>query len=265
MSVVKHRTAGAASLLSPVIWADLPTMQMVASPMNYLEICDDFIKGGVVTDTSVRDWDLVGTNADVEQTVDTPDGEILLEGSGADNDSAFIASADLFLLKKNSGKRFWFEAYVALSAAGTADDYAAFVGLIEKVGATAELIADAGATVIDEDFVGFFAETNATTIQAWNATVNQGGSADFPVNAQADIVAASTTAVKLGMKFDGKKTITFYVNGVASGTFDVDTLGSDTMAHELCVAIGVKDCEAAQLGISVKWVRFVCERTYNGY
>ena len=265
MSVVKYETAGNAASQSPSIWADLPTMKMVACPTDFIEVYDDFVKGGVEEDKSVPGWDFVGTNADVAQTVDVANGEILLEGSGADNDSAFIATPDLYLLTKNSGKRFWFEAYVKLSAAGAADDYAAFVGLIEKAGATAELIADNGATVIDEDFVGFFAESNTTTIQSWNATINQGGSASFPVNAQADIVAASTSYVKLGMKFDGKKTIDFYVNGVKSGTYDIDNLGSDTMAHEVCVALGVKDCKVAQLGMYVDWVRFVAEKIASGY
>jgi len=259
-----YKTAGTAGQPSPSIWATCPVQKALIAPEDLVYLFDDFTRGGTVTDTSVVGWDLVGTNADVEQVVDVVNGELLLEGSGADNDSAFIASPDLYLLTKNSGKRFWFEASVKLSAAGTADDYAAFVGLIEKVGATAELIADNGATVIDEDYVGFFADSNATTIQPWNCVINQGGSANFPVTVEADESAISTSYVKLGMAFDGKKTVTFYVNGVQADTYDIDGLDNDTMAHEFCVAVGVKDCEAAQLGMTVDWVRFAAEKNSGG-
>lgn len=260
MGYVSYRDDGAAGQPSPSIWADCDMLKVLSSPESYLYLYDDFIKGGVVTDTSIRDWDLTGTNADIEQVVDVTNGQILMEGSGADNDSCTIASADMYLLNKNSGKKFWFEASVKLSAAGTADDFAAFVGLIEKVGATAEMIADNGATMIDEDYIGFFADSNATTIQPWNCQVNIGGSANFPADAEANSIAASTSYVKLGMTFDGLKTVTFYHDGVVKATYDIDNLDSDTMSHEFCVALGVKDCEAAQLGLYVDWVKFVCEK-----
>ena len=260
MGFVSYRDDGTAGQPSPAVWADCDMLNVLSSPESYMYLYDDFVKGGVVTDTSVRDWDFTGTNADVEQVVDVANGQILLEGTGGDNDSSAIASADMFLLTKNSGKRFWFEASVKLSAAGTADDFAAFVGLIEKVGATAEMIADNGATVIDEDYIGFFADSNATTIQAWNCQVNIGDSGSFPANAEADAIAVSTSYVKLGMTFDGKQTVTFYHDGVSETTYDIDNLTGDTMNHEFCVAIGVKNCEGAQLGLYVDWVKFVCEK-----
>ena len=262
--VVRYKTAGNAAEPSPSIWADCPVLQFITDPGEGIYIWDDFVKGGVVANTSVPGWDFVGTNADVSQVVDVADGRILLAGSGADNDSAFIATPDLYLLTMKNRKRFWLEAYVQLPEAGAADDFAAFVGMVEKVGATAELIADNGATVIDEDFVGFFADTNGTAVQAWNATINQGGSATLPANVLADAVAVSTSWVKLGITFDGEQTIRFYADGVLLATYDVDGLASNTMAHELCVAIGVKDGEADALGINVGWVRFACDKVAQG-
>ena len=260
MGYVTYRTAGNAGQPSPSVWADFCALCAAVDVGDYIHIWDDFVRGGTVANTSVANWDFVGTNADVSQVVDVAGGRILLAGSGADNDSAFIATPDLYLLKMNNRKRFWFEAYVQLPEAGAADDFAAFVGLIEKTGATAELIADNGATVIDEDFVGFFAETDGTGIQAWNATINQGGSANFPVNVEADAVAVSTDWVKLGITFDGNQTVSFYADGVLLKTYDVDNLDSNTMAHELCVALGVKDGEADALGMNVDWVRFAAEK-----
>lgn len=264
MSVVDYKVAGGAASLSPAIWADLPSMKQAACPADFIEIYDDFVRGGVVADTSVPGWNLVGTNADVDQVVDEADGLLILEGSGADNDSAFISSADLCLLKRNSGKKFWFEARVKLSA--TTGDYAAFVGLVEGVGATAELIADNGATVIDEDFVGFFADTNATVIQPWNCTINQGGSGNFPVDVKANALAISTDFVKFGLKFDGKHTLDYYINGAKAATYDIGNLDNDTMAHEVRVAIGLKQCATASSQVvTVDWVRFVAEKVAQGY
>ncbi|MEN6534481.1 MAG: hypothetical protein ABFD89_12510 [Bryobacteraceae bacterium] len=265
MGYVSYKTAGTAGQESPIIWATFDGLKARANRNEYVEVYDDFTGGGVVTDTSVPGWDLTGTNADVEQVVDVANGQILMEGSGADNDSCTIASPDLYLLTKDSGKRFWFEACVKLSAAGAADDFAAFVGLIEKTGATAELIADNGATVIDEDFVGFFADSDATAIQPWNCTINIGGDASFPVTVEANAVALSTSYVKLGMAFDGRKTVSFYADGVLLDTYDIDGLTGNTMNHEFCVVLGVKDCEAAQLGLSVDWVHFAAEKNVSGY
>jgi hypothetical protein len=264
MGYVDYKTAGVAGQPSPNIWATFNALKARANCGEYVDLWDDFVTGGTVANTSVVGWDFVGTNADVTQVTGVVNGQILLVGSGADNDSSFIASPDLYLLTKNNNKRFWFEAAVKLAAAGTADDYAAFVGLIEKAGATAELIADDGATVIDEDYVGFFAETAGTTILDWNASINQGGSSSFPVTVEADVSEPSTSYVKLGMAFDGKQTISFYVDGVLVDTYDIDNLDNDTMANELCVAVGVKDCEGTALGMYVDWIRFACEKNAGG-
>lgn len=265
MSTVSHLVAGNTKSLSPAIWGDLPVQKMLECPFDFTEVRDDFNHGGTVADTSIPNWNLVGTNPDISVVTDDVDGQVVLEGSGADNDSCFITSNDLYLLTMNSGKRFWFEARVSTEAAGAADDYAIFIGLVESTGATAELIADNGATVIDEDYIGFFADSDATTIQPWNCVINQGGSANFPVDVSANVLAQSTSYKKFGLKFDGKKTVTFYINGASVATYDIDNLDSNTMAHELCVAIGVKDCEATELHITVDWVRFVGEKFASGY
>lgn len=264
MSYVNYKSAGTAGQPSPAIWATFNALKAHADRGEYVEIYDDFVDGGIVADTSIRNWNLVGTNADISAEADTANGAVVLEGSGGDNDSCFITSNDMYLLTKNSGKRFWFESSVKLEGSGTADDYAAFVGLIESTGATAELIADNGATVIDEDYVGFFAESNGTTIGDWNCVINQGGSGNFPVTVEADVVATSDSYVKLGMAFDGIKTVSFYVDGVLKDTYDIDNLDNDTMAHEFCVALGVKDCEATEIHMTVDWVHFAAEKNAHG-
>jgi len=240
---VLYNDEGAAGQPSPNVWGDCPVEKALIAPELLGYVFDDFTSP-VATDSSVPLWALTGTNADVDNVADVADGQILLEGSGADNDSATIAKNDMYLLTMNSGKRFWFEASVKLSAAGAADDFACFVGL--------------------ENFVGFQAISNATTIQDWDAVINQGGSANFPATVLADASTKSTAYVKLGIKFDGKKTLYFYADGAQVATYDIDNLDNDTMDKEMTIAIGVKDCEAAQLGLYVDWARFAYDKVANG-
>lgn len=265
MSFVRRQSAGNAACLSDAIWADFPSQAKLMNPSYYVDIWEDFLDPAV-TDTSLPGWALTGTNADIDNVADVVNGEIVMNGTGADNDSCTIFKKDFYLLAKNNRKKFWFEARVKLAAAGTADDFAVFVGLVESVGATAELIADDGATIIDEDHIGFKAISNATTIQDWDATANQGGSANFPVDIEADTAETSTSYVKLGMRFDGKQTVTFYVNGAKTTTYDIDNLDNDTLAHEVGPVIGIKDTEgSAALTVTVDWVRFACEKIASGY
>lgn len=262
--VVKYNDEGTAGQPSPNIWGDCPVEKALIAPDELGYVWDDFVDP-CVADTSIPNWELAGTNADIDNVADVVNGQVEMLGSGADNDSCTILKNDMYLLTKNSGKRFWLEASVKPTAAGTADDYALFVGLIESVGATAEMIADDGASLIDEDYVGFQALTNATTIQDWDAVINQGGSANFPSTIEADAGSIGTSYIKLGMKFDGKQTVYFYVDGAQVATYDIDNLDNDTMAHEFTVALGVKQCEAtATLGMHVDWVRFAYDKVSSG-
>lgn len=260
---VKYNAAGTAGQPSPIVWGDCPIEKSLIAPEELGYLFDDFTSP-VVTDTSIPLWALTGTNADIDNVADVLDGQILLQGSGTDNDGCTIAKNDMYLLTMNSGKRFWFEASVKPTNASTADDYALFVGLIESVGATAELIADDGATIIDEDHIGFKAISNATTLQDWDATVNQGGGTG-PTDVLADAGTIGTAYIKLGMKFDGKQTVYFYVDGVQVTTLDIDDLDNNTMAHEFTVALAVKQCEAtAGLGVYADWVRFAYDKVPSG-
>lgn len=260
MSVVKYELAGNAASLSPAIWADLPTMKMVAAPADFVEVYDDFAKG-VTTDTTVPGWGFVGTNADVTAVADE-ESVIELEGSGADNDSAFIVSNPLYDLTMNSGKRFWFEARVKVEDEDA--DQAIVVGLIEAAGMTAEAVADNGADLIDEDFIGFYAETDGTNMGDIKAAYRQGGGTTTDVDADSHS-PANDTFVKLGMKFDGKETVTFYVNGASVATLDVGDLTGDSLTNKVGVILGVKDCAAAQTFLAADWVRFVAEKFASGF
>jgi hypothetical protein len=207
---------------------------------------------------------LVGTNADMDVVDDAYPGVIVIEGSGSDNDSSFLKTNALYDLTMNNNKRFWLEARIKEIAESV--DHASVFGLMEPTGCTAEGIADAGADIIDEDFIGFLAISNATNMGNYQAVYQNGGDA-----AHTDVVAsahspADDTYVKLGMRFDGKKTVTFYVDGASIGTLNVDDLTSNQLANPLCVFIGMKDSSASGFtaAMEIDWIRFACEKIANG-
>jgi len=264
MSVQDYGIAGAANVCSPIIWKDCPMGAIAKDPSRYIHIYDDFIFG-TAADVSLNGvWELLGTNADIDVVDDEYYGVIALNGSGADNDSSFLKSNAVYDLTMNNNKRFWFEARI--NSVDVSLDHAIVIGLMEPTGCTAEGIADNGADIIDEDFIGFLAITNATTMGNIQAVYSNGGDA-----AHTDVVASAHTPVddtyvKLGMRFDGKKTVTFYVNGASVGTLNVDDLTSNQLAQPLCIFVGMKDTEASGFTavMQVDWIRFACEKVANG-
>jgi len=265
MSVQDYGIAGAADVASPLIWKDFPMGAATKDPSRYVHIWEDF-DGGVAADVAYYGkFELVGTNADMDVVDDAYPGVIVLEGTGADNDSAFLKSNALYDLTMNNGKRFWFEARVKEIDADA--DHGSIIGLMEPTGCTAEGMADASADIIDEDFIGFIGISDATNMGNYQAVYQNGGDA-----AHTDVVAAAHTPVddtyvKLGMRFDGKKTVTFYVNGAVVGTLDVDDLTSNQLANPLCIFVGLKDSAASGFtaAMEIDWIRFACEKVASGY
>jgi len=264
MSVQDYGIAGAANVASPLIWKDCPKGAMAKDPSRYIDIWEDF-DGGVAADVAYYGkFEVVGTNADIDVIDDEYYGVIALSGSDADNEGSFLKSNALYDLTMNNSKRFWFEARV--NVVDVSLDQAIVVGLMEPTGCTAEGIADNGADIIDEDYIGFLAITDATNMGNIQAVYQNGGDA-----AHTDVVAAAHTAVddtyvKLGMRFDGKQTVTFYVNGASVGTLDVDDLTSNQLANPLCIFVGIKDCVGgATTVLQVDWIRFACEKVASGY
>jgi hypothetical protein len=73
------------------------------------------------------------------------------------------------------------------------------------------------------------------------------------------------TYFRLGLVFDGKQTVTFYVDGVAqTTTLDIDDLTGDKFDDSLGVIIGIHDLAGGADDLQVDWVRFACERIAGG-
>ena len=105
-----------------------------------------------------------------------------------------------------------------------------------------------------------------------DSVYHQDGDSGTVTIVQADVranAAAGTTNddvyMKLGFKFDGKSTVTFYVNGTAcSTTLDVDDLTSNKLDDALGIVIGIKDDVGGTDDLQIDWVRFACDKVACG-
>ena len=263
MSVQNYGIAGDAAVTSPEIWKDCPMGAIMKDPSRYIHIWEDFV-GGAIADVDYYGeyFEIIGTGSAMDVVDDELNGVIELSGGGTDNDSSQLKSNVLYDLTMNNNKRFWFEARI--SVLDVSLDQAVVCGLMEPTGCSATGIADNGATIIDEDFVGFIAISDATNMGGIDAVYNEGGSGMTEVEADVH-TPVDDTYVKLGLRFDGKKTLTYYVNGAATSTVDIDDLSDNSLTNPLCIFVGIKNCATATQIMQVDWIRFACEKVAGGY
>ncbi len=279
MSNIIYGTAGAAAIPSPDLWKDYPAEDAVVSPGNYVHIWEDFIGNFTANDVQNvgggNQWIVLGTNPDTAVVADETAGVINLSGSNAGDDEVVIGCNILQdeLIKLNSGKRCWFETRLKL------DDTSADVSLLIGLGATellaADFIVNEGATrnnINDYDFIGFHTDNDGTNQGAMETAYHQTGDGGGLTAVQAAIrtFGATTTYddtyMKLGFRFDGKKTVTFYLDGAVLGTtLDIDDLTSNKLDAPLTIIIGLKDFAGSQVDdMKVDWIRYAHEKVATG-
>ncbi|MCP4541700.1 MAG: hypothetical protein GY832_31595 [Chloroflexi bacterium] len=273
--VVKYNDDGTAGQPSPSIWGDCPVEKSLIAPDELTYVYDTFTMNFVANTTQIGPWYVVGTNIDTAFVTDEPDGVINISGSGAGHDEAYIVSNMLSneVIKKNSGKRLWFEASVKLDDADA--DVSFICGLGESALLAAEAIADDPTSypttaIADYDFIGFMAGTDGTNMGGFDSVYHQDGGGGTVTVVQADCLANSgtdndDTYIKFGFKFDGKSTVTFYINGTAcTTTLDVDDLTSDKLDDALGIIIGIKDDAGGADDLKIDWVRYANDKVASG-
>lgn len=266
MSVQSYGIAGEAAQPSPIVWKDCPMGAISKSPGRYVHIFDDFV--GVQTTLSAAgfwgDWLVKGTNPTATGLEDENSGVIVIGGGGTAQDEVLFHSNALYDLTMNNNKRLWFEVRLNLTDADY--DGAFFAGLAQYSACAADFIVDESEALVTlKDILGFVAFSSSSLMGDVEAVYQQEADAahtdiDTSVNTMAD-----DTYVKLGMRFDGKKTVTFYVNGVVATTLDIDDLSGNSFVNKLAVIFGHKITEAT-VGekMQVDWVRFACEKFAGG-
>lgn len=247
-STTNFSQAGESNRPSPSIWADCPNTLLNDLGLGYF-YHNDFL-GGPVTATVtaasaiIPGMSILADAATVASYVAGRVGGFLdIETDGDDNDAFTAHTEPLGTITRNSGKKFWFEARVELG--DVAMDGGFFVGLVEEAGATLELVADDAAALIGESYVGF--RVLADDPDAVDAVYKKDAGTEVEVladvtNATAIATAdraslVNDTAVKLGIKFDGRTTLSFYVNGIKVASQDVDSTIDQTKNYAAAVSI----------------------------
>jgi hypothetical protein len=278
MSVERYGVAGNAAEPSENIWKDFPSGAVLAQPGRYVHIWEDFIGNFTANDVQNvgggNQWLVTGTNPDTAVVADEAAGVINLSGSGGANDEVIIGCNILQdeLIKLNSGRRCWFETRLKM------DDVSADVSTIFGLGATellaAEFITDdssGSSTINDYDFIGFHTKCDGTNQEDLDTVYHQTGDGGAPTVVQASVrtFGATTTYddvyMKLGLRFDGKKKVTFYLDGVALGTtLNIDDLTGNKLDAPLTILLGLKALAGSADDLKIDWIRYGAEKFASG-
>ena len=78
---------------------------------------------------------------------------------------------------------------------------------------------------------------------------------------------ADDTYIKLGLKFDGKKSLKYFIDGVEVGELDIDDFTEGTANEMTPLGIIIGSMCGADMGsagdapyIAIDWIRFACDR-----
>lgn len=264
---------GPAAKPSPSIWKDCRNTLLNDLGLG-VYAHEDFL--AEQTNATPADGTLVGTgvlafkgDADTSlgPVADHRYGAIELETDTTAGDGGALVSRVFGRIRKNSGERLWAEAYLA--PGDVDDDMGTFFGLVEEDGATHDVIADDPATaasVADQSLIGFF-QNNADPDAYAIVKRIAGGSA---ATIASDVTNATGIPsderfsltdlgyLKLGIRFDGKDTITFFVNGYKVATQTVDSTIDQSQDYALVIAVKTGDTAAEK--IQVGWVRYAFQQ-----
>jgi len=278
MSTVNYKSAATVPVggPSPRIWADCPVITMQNDPGKGIHFMEDFLAkytdlaaAGVLVGTMFEFvLDGAGGACTEDATAyDNEHGVVVITPTGSSAyDEAYLISQMLYQLKMNSERKMWFEARIKLS--DITDDMSLICGLGDAtlLAGTSVIQEHATPTTIEsQDFVGFVAFTDGTKIHDIDAIyheVNDTAVTQVKDAAFAQASWVNDTYVKMGLKFDGKKSLTYYINGALVGTLDVDDFATVT-ANELTplgIIVGKMDGDASASNLSIDWIRFACDR-----
>ena len=272
-STANFSQIGDADKPSPSIWADCPKTLLNDLGLGYF-FHEDFI-GGPTTSTATAatavtpHMTLSADTATVLTHKSAETGGYLdIETDGDDNDAAALFTQQLGTITANSGKKFWLEARIEVGAVA---DQGIFLGIAEEDaldGTTTnalDVLSDdvASNSVVAESLAGFIVDagdTDAVDIilkkdagTAANPATDVTNSAQITAGGGTAAALAANTEVKLGMRFDGRETMYFYVNGHKVATDTVDATWDQSKTYG--VVMGIKTGTAAAVSFACDWIR----------
>lgn len=271
MSTVNFSHVGESDKPSPSIWKDcrgnilndlglgvFRHVDFLGAPTGTLAAALDV--------TMVSFGDALKIDADTDTVLSlvasTTNGLLQIETDADDNDAAALFSEPFCRVVKNSGKKVWLEAYVA---SGDVDaDLGVFFGLVEEAGADRDVLADnVGSNgVVTESLIGFVQDTGdddafdaiyrkdaGTVVEVLNDVTNA-----TAIDSDDRASLTDDTLVKLGLKFDGRDRLQFFVDGVKVAEQSVDS--TVDQSKDLCAVLGIKTGTTAAEHVRCGWFRY---------
>lgn len=231
-------------------WADWPA-EMIADPGLGCYVCDDFINTNMTpgdkyeitaTDTVASSWALL---------TDEVGGVLQLDTQATDNQGVTLAAnndaAGFVKIVERSNQRVWFEVIVKINQIASGSF---MCGLVNEGEGAADIMADdqSDTAILDTsepDFVGFITAGDSSPAGLDAAYMSQGTTGGHIIH-QADAHTwVADTYVRLGLYFDGRSAVRYYVNGAQVGT-DLDPSTTEFPdGEELTFLISVKAGAAA--------------------
>lgn len=256
MQTASYAVPGVANRPSGTIWSGCPGEELNAQGTGYY-FHDDFL-GGVVTDTIVDGWNFFGTNPDV-LAMSTAGGVIDLHSTGSDQDGAYIAKSLMAKFSIGSGNKVWFETRLSIEYVG-ATDSGVVIGFGEAALLVDNAIVNHCATMITESFAGFRLLAANTDSIDWVYALDAGTPVVSVLDVTENTALGSASAAlvagtfyKFGMAFDGKETLSIYVNGIVVGTVTLTALFPIDV--DMGVILGIEDGEGTERNLYIDWVR----------
>jgi hypothetical protein len=260
-------SVGEADRPSPSIWADCPLEELNDLGTGFY-FHNGFNEGTDGTLAAALDVTMANVGPAMHLVADTDTvlahqfvdlgSSLDIETDGDDNDGWAVHSFTFGKLVKNSGKKLWWEAYTEVGAVA---DQGYFVGIAEAAAFSQDIIADNCAALIGESYVGY--RILAGDTDAFDLAYKKDGGTEVEILAdvtnataipEADRAAVTAnTPVKLGMRFDGRETLYFYVNGVLVATDTLDATYDQSKIMGLVIAL--KTGSAAAQSAQLHWAR----------
>lgn len=260
--------AGNAAAPSPSIWKDCAGRVLEDQGLGYY-FHEDFYAGT----TNFADGVGVGGQAGLEIDADT--GTTIAKASGAggilanvvsntDNNASALFAYPFGPLTLNSGRKMWAEARFNIGTLGDGD-YGFFFGFAAEAVLNRDVVADDVASVAaglaNDSLYGFtIQKDNVGKVYAVvkkDTTAVQTVFSDVTNNAALGTAGVFTitsgTFLKLGMRFDGKKTLRFFVNGVEIGHYTLlsTDVGTDNLGPIFCFKTGTTTART----FNIDWIR----------
>lgn len=272
---VQYRGAGEGGSPSPIIWADCPITRIREDGIGY-GFHEEFDDWTTPATTQVHDgwYTFFDGNTAAVRIIPVAGGALELFVS-TDNEEACTAKVGTLLgapfrieTLANTGKKLWFECRVKRSVITDARG-GFFIGLADEAACADEFMADAGNDFADDDFIGFWSDETDDSTGAHVHTICQKNGAAFDTIEDTFATMVAGEYMNMGFVYDPNapdaKHISFYKDGVRSGTYVGGTSGSATVYiddttnfpgdEEMSVIIGAKGAHADDFTLTIAWVR----------